>query len=150
MSGNARTNRTAQRVRDAFLAELAQRGIVSDAAKAAGAARRSVYEWRDADPAFRAAWDDALDQAVDTMEREAYRRAVEGIAEPVVGRVARDQDGILTGEDGRPLYIRKYSDSLLTTILKAHRPEKYRERADVQHSGVIQFEFVNNWRTAED
>jgi hypothetical protein len=149
MAGNARTNRTARHARAQFLEELARRGIVSDACKAAGVARRTAYEWRAADTVFAAAWDEALDQAVDTMEREAHRRAVEGVEEPVIGRVERDRDGILTDEDGNPLYIRKYSDSLLTTMLKANRPEKYRERTDVHHSGAIAVEFVNDWRTTD-
>lgn len=140
--GRALTERTRQRARDAFLTELALRGNVSDAAAAAGIARRTAYEWRDTDAAFADAWTEALETAIDAMEREAHRRAVEGVEKPLIGRVGKDQDGIIT-------YVRDYSDSLMTLLLKAHRPDKYRERSDVQVSGAVQIEYVNDWRQAD-
>lgn len=138
----ARTNRTSQRARTAFLDELRKRGNVSEAAAVAGIGRRTAYEVRDRDPEFAAAWDEAIEAAVDAMEAEAWRRAVEGVDEPVFGRVGKDQDG----EVGT---IRRYSDALMNTLLKAHRPEKYRERIDVQQHGKVEIEFVNNWREAD-
>ena len=51
---------------------------VSVAAKAACVGRRTVYEWRDAHPASRSAWDEVEQEAADKLEREAWRRAVEG------------------------------------------------------------------------
>jgi AcrR family transcriptional regulator len=148
--GRAFTDRTRQRARDAFLAELALRGNISDAARAAGVSRRTVYEWREADASFAADWNEALETAIDAMEREAYRRAFEGTRKPVIGRVGKDEDGILSDENGEPLYLREYSDSLATLLLKAHRPEKYRERQEVQHTGRVGIEYVNDWRRAED
>lgn len=136
---DVRTNRTSQRARVAFIDELRKRGNVSEAAAASGIGRRTAYELRDRDPDFAAAWEDAINAAVDAMEGEAWRRAVEGVDEPVFGRVAKDEDGQIG-------VIRKYSDSLMQTLLKAHRPEKYRERAEVQHSGRIEIEYVNDWR----
>lgn len=126
----ALTKLTRQRAREVFLAELAQRGNVSAAAEAAGLARATFYEYRSADPDFAAAWDEALETAIDAMELEARRRAVEGVEKPIVGRIGKDQDGIIT-------YVREYSDSLMTLLLKAHRPDKYRERTDVHHSGEL-------------
>lgn len=139
---DARTNRTSQRARALFIEELRKRGNVSEAAAAASIGRRTAYELRERDPEFAAAWDEAVDAAVDAMEGEAWRRAVEGVDEPVFGRVAKDEDGQIG-------VIRKYSDSLMTTLLKAHRPEKYRERSEVQHSGRIEIEYVNDWREQE-
>ena len=101
--------------------------------------RQTVYDWRAADSDFAAAWDDALDQAADTMEREAFRRAVEGVEETVYGRVDRYSDG----EIGK---VRKYSDTLLIFLLKGARPEKYRERQQVEHTGRLEVEYVNDWR----
>lgn len=128
--GRAQTERTRQRARAAFLAELQLRGNVSDAAAAAGIGRTTAYQWRDEDAAFAAAWAEALETAIDTMEHEAHRRAVEGVEKPIVGRVGKDQDGVIT-------YVREYSDSLMTLLLKAHRPEKYRERSQIEHTGEI-------------
>jgi hypothetical protein len=135
----ALTKATRQRARDAFIAELRLRGNISDAARAAGLRRETFYEWRAKDVDFAAAWNEALEEATDTMEREAWRRAVEGVEKPIVGRIGKDQDGIVT-------YVQEYSDSLMQLLLKAHRPEKYRERQDIQHSGSVAIEYVNNWR----
>lgn len=125
---SARTNRTPKK-RAAFLSELAERGNVTDAARAAGIPRRSAYEWRGADPDFAAAWDAALDEAADTMEREAWRRAIEGVEKPVFGSLGGKSG---SGEIGR---VQEYSDTLLIFLLKGARPEKYRERIDARHSG---------------
>jgi hypothetical protein len=137
MSRRASTNTTAQRLRAAFLAELRRRGNVSDAARAATIDRTTAYLWRKNEPEFAAAWDEAIEAAIDSLEAEAWRRAAEGVEEPVIGRVGKDKDGIVRDADGLPLFVRKYSDSLMNTLLKAHRPEKYRERQDVQHSGGV-------------
>lgn len=138
----ALTKQTRQRARAAFLIELAARGNVSAACAAAGLSRAWFYEHRAADPVFAAAWDAALETAIDAMELEARRRAVEGVEKPLIGRVGKDQDGIIT-------VVREYSDSLMTLLLKAHRPDKYRERTDVQHSGKIEVEYTNDWRAPD-
>ena len=101
-----------------FLAELARRGIVKDACRAAGIDRKTAYRRKTDDSAFAEAWKDALDESADVMEREAFRRAVEGVDRPVF------QGGEKIG------VVREYSDSLLTLMLKANRPNKYRERAE--------------------
>lgn len=127
---SARTTRTPKK-QAAFLEELMLRGNVRDACAAANVPRRTVYDWRDADPAFARAWDDALDEAADIMEREAHRRAVDGVDEPVYGSLGKGEG---MGEVGT---IRKYSDTLLIFLLKAARPEKYRDRQQVEHTGEI-------------
>lgn len=113
----------------AFLDALAQTGNVTESAKVASVSRVFVYERRKDDLAFAAAWDDALDQAADVMEREAWRRAVQGTTEPVYGRIGKDQDGQI-GE------VQKYSDTLLIFLLKAARPSKFRERTQVTNITV--------------
>jgi hypothetical protein len=126
-----RTPRTRQRARtpttekrkEQFLKELANRANVSDAARAAGVGRRTAYDWRAADEAFAAAWDEAVEHAVDELEREAWRRAAEGFDEPVY------QKGELVGT------VRRYSDHLMSVLLKAHRPEKFRERTQTELTG---------------
>jgi AcrR family transcriptional regulator len=92
---------------------------VSHAAKAAGIGRRTVYDWLERDAEFREAFKSAEQEAFDTLEREAVRRAAEGVEEPVYA------GGKQVGS------IRKYSDTLLIFLLKGARPSKYRERIDV-------------------
>lgn len=124
-----RTIRTLKK-REAFLTALRAHGNVSEACAAALIGRQSAYEWRRDDPEFAAAWNEALDEAADTMEREAWRRAVEGTEKPVFGSMGR---GLGSGEVGR---IREYSDTLLIFMLKAARPEKFRERTETRHTGL--------------
>lgn len=128
-----RSTRTRQRARaeqrkaeraqaqERFLKELARRGNVSAAARKAKVGRRTAYEWYEADAEFAAAWDEALEVAIDALEGEAWRRAQTGVLKPVYQR------GELVGK------VREYSDTLMVTLLKAHRPEKYRER--FEHTG---------------
>lgn len=134
MAGKARTDRTLTHARDTFIAVLAQGGSITRAAGAAGIARSTAYEWRDADTAFAKLWDEALDAGIDLLEDEARRRAVDGVERPVVamGKIARNDDGTV-------LKIREYSDTLLALMLRAKKPEQYRDRVDVnaKHSGAV-------------
>jgi len=58
-----------------FLMGLRDGLTVSKAAKAAGVSRSTFYYWRDEDAAFRAAWDDALEQGRDRLVDEVRERA---------------------------------------------------------------------------
>jgi hypothetical protein len=114
--------------RERFLKALAETGIVSAAVEIAGTSRTRVYELRKRDAAFAKAWDEAEEQAADALEAEAWRRAVDGVPEPLVsaGKVVRD-------DDGQPLAIRRYSDTLMLALLKARRPERFKDRAYIEH-----------------
>ncbi|MEM7305034.1 MAG: hypothetical protein AAF682_00115 [Planctomycetota bacterium] len=97
-----------------FLEELARTGIIAEAARLAsphakGGAISTFYAERDRDPEFAAAWKDAAEHATGIVEREAFRRAVEGWDEPT-----------------RFGPVRKHSDRLLELLLKARSPQ-YRE-----------------------
>ncbi len=125
MSG-AETGTTAD-AQAVFLGALSTGLTVSGAAKQAGVPRRTVYNWREADPVFAAAWDDAVEDGADVLEDEARRRAVEGVEEPMLfmGRIVKD-------EKGNTLTVRKYSDTLMTLLLKGRRPNVYRERVSAE------------------
>jgi hypothetical protein len=102
--------------RDRFLKTLADTGSVTTAVAVAGTSRTRVYELRKKDAGFAAAWDEAEEIATDRLEHEARRRAIEGVAEPVVsaGKLVR-------GDDGQPIMVKRYSDNLLMALLKARR-----------------------------
>lgn len=108
---------------DLFLGILAAYGNVKEACEKAGIARQTVYQRREKDSDFAAAWDNALEIAADVLEREAWRRAVEGWDEPVY------QGKELVGT------IRKYDSTLLIFLLKGIRPAKYRERHELSGPG---------------
>jgi hypothetical protein len=108
--------------RAVFLAALEASGNVSAAARRAATHRGTAYRHRAADPSFREAWDEALEVALDALEAEARRRALEGWDEPVF------HAGEICG------HIRKYDAALLMFLMKAYRPE-FRDHARVEHSG---------------
>lgn len=118
-----RTIRTPE-ARQKFLRALdASRGNVSEACLAAGMARQSMYDWREADETFRFEWDAIVDKHMDALENEIYRRAYEGTDKPVF------YQGEQCGE------VKEFSDTLAMFILKGHRPEKYRENVRTEMIG---------------
>jgi hypothetical protein len=132
-----------------FLAAYAECGIIADAARAAGIGRRSHYDWlqNDASGEYKQAFEDAEEEAIERMESECRRRAVEGTREPVIyqgklcytpmiddsGAVVRDAEG---NPLAVPLTVPRKSDNLLMFVLKAKRPDKYRDNATVEHTGT--------------
>lgn len=97
-----------------FLKSLAEYGVVTYAAEAAGVSKTAVHNRRQRDEKFARAWDIALEKATDVLEKEAQRRAVQGVDEPVY------QGGKQVGS------ITRYSDTLLIFLLKANR-DKFRQ-----------------------
>ena len=96
-----------------FLAVLWETGNVSAAARRAGTSRSVCYRHRRRHAGFAAAWEDALEEAADRLEMEAFRRAVDGVGEE------RFFGGRVIGE------VTRYSDSLLMFLLRARRPAIY-------------------------
>lgn len=144
------------------VAELADCANVSETARRLGITPWLLYYWKrrsedgfpgytismgglddDGNPLvaeFHEAWTAALEIGNDYLEQEAQRRAVEGYDEPVVHKgiqafVRDPQTGELElGPDGKPipLTVRRYSDRLLEVLLKARRPEKFRENMKIE------------------
>jgi hypothetical protein len=120
-----RREQTQPRARERFLQVYAQCGNVTHAAKLAGVGRATVYIWEEHDAEFALAFRQAGIQATEVLEKEAWRRAKDGIAEPVY------QHGKQVGT------IQRYSDQLLMFLLRARAPERYRDRVDVSVTPVI-------------
>jgi hypothetical protein len=102
-----------------FLEVLAQCGIVAVATRAAGMDRTTPYHRRDTDPAFAAAWEEALQTSYDLLEAALRERAVDGVEEPVFWQ------GQIVG------HVRKYSDSNGQFLARAYRPERFRDRLEL-------------------
>ena len=83
--------------RPVFLRFLRDTANVRLACQQAGITRQAAYKSRAASTEFAAEWDSAIEDACDLLEGVAYARA------------------------------QASSDTLLIFLLKAHRPEKYRE-----------------------
>ena len=107
----------------AFLYYYARCGTVTHAAQAAGVVRRQHYEWLK-NPDYLTAFESAHEEACDTLEQEARRRATVGWDEPVF------HNGMECG------LKRKFSDALLIFLMKGAMPAKYRENVVVQGGGT--------------
>lgn len=89
--------------RHVFLTALAHGASVTEACRLAGVSRQHAYRCRARSSSFAQQWLDAQEEGTDALEDEATRRAFAG------------------------------SDTLLMFLLKARRPEKYRDGFRVQH-----------------
>lgn len=115
-SASERANAIGNRItttQQKILAEFRVCGILSMACRTAGAGRSTHYTAMTNSQAYRVAFGDAQEEAADRIEQEAYRRAVEGVEEPVF------YQGNVCG------VIRKYSDQLLVRLLAARKPREY-------------------------
>lgn len=115
----------------AFLVAFKEVGNITHAAKLAGVSRRSHFQWLKNDPQYCIDYGEAQQEALENLEAEAYRRAVQGVVEPVYGSGGTGVGTVQVGQ------IRKYSDVLLIFMLKGANPEKYRDRIDTKISGAI-------------
>ena len=113
------------KAREKFLEALAAGWSVRHAAALTTHAFQRWYELRAADEEFAESWAQAVEQGTQALEDEARRRAVDGWEEPVF------QQGELAGT------VRKYSDQLLTLLLRGRRPAMYREGATVDLSTTV-------------
>lgn len=97
-----------------FLQALEDTGTVVQACRVAGISRRGAYDARQSDEAFALAWADVDAKVTDTLERVAVHRAING------------------------------SDRLLEFLLKARRPDLYRENTvRVEHSGSVKHDLTS-------
>lgn len=121
------------RVRQAeFLEAFALYGNIVRACMETDIPRRTVYNWKGkneeghfVDPKFMKLYEVARQEAVAVLEAEAWRRAVDGETTPITVAGEREE-------------VDKKSDTLLIFLLKAHAPDKYRDRYDVNHSGSVE------------
>lgn len=142
-----RTTRTAEK--DAtFFDALAAGGVIVEAADKAGYPRSSVYEWRKSDTGFSTAWDEAVEAAIQRLEKEADFRATVGDPDVVLhnGNIVMVEDPVT--KEKTPLLRRKKSDVLLIFRLKALRPEMYRERVDMQGKVDVSFGLADRLEAA--
>lgn len=106
-----------------FIEALRESASVTKACEMVAIGRRTAYDWRLADPVFAQKWDETLADAVEDLEAEARRRAIVGIEKGVW------HQGKLVGTE------LQYSDTMLIFLLKAAKPDRYRDRTSVEHTG---------------
>lgn len=127
MAASRRTSRrTPEKAREDWLEQFEKLGTVMRACKAAKVGRSTVYEWKQKFEEFALGWADIEEATTEAMEREAYRRAVEGTVKPLVSAGKHVTN------------VTEYSDTLLIFMLKSRRPERYRDNFKVEYSGRIE------------
>jgi hypothetical protein len=96
---------------ETYIEELRASGMEATARARAHVGRATVERAMEEDVDFASTVLDAKERWADVLRKEAYRRAVEGIDKGVY------YQGVLTATE------KQYSDSLLSSMLKAHCPE---------------------------
>lgn len=91
--------------KEKFLANLTEGWSVTNAADGIGVSRQALYKLRQEDENFADEWDSAIEEGTDRLEDEAIRRAMGN------------------------------SDTLMIFMLKARRPQKYKDRVENQLTG---------------
>lgn len=95
--------------RPVFLKGFAEGGTISAACEVANIARSTAYRERQANEDFALAWHDLEEALTDKLERKAVSLAMNGEVR------------------------------LIEFLLKARRPDKYRDNVKVEHSGTVTF-----------
>lgn len=110
-----------------FFAELKKWGVVAHAAREAGISTARVRQLRKENPEFAAAYAEAIEEIVATMEVVARQRALVGVRTPVLfqGKVVH--------------HINEVDSSMLRWLLARLKPEVYGEKAELRlkHEGEI-------------
>ena len=101
-----------------FLRAFANRGIVRDGCLASSISWGTYTRWRDKDEGFNEGCKHAEMLAADRLEAEAHRRAFDGYDKPVI------YQGEITES------YTEYSDSLMNTLMKGYKKDKYRDRTE--------------------
>lgn len=107
-----------------WLNEFIQRGSITATCKARKISRQTFYDWQKSDPEFKRVFENEARPMITTLlEDEAYRRAMKGVPKGIYYK-------------GEKVAIEhEYSDTLLTTLLRANCPERYKNVVDTTING---------------
>jgi hypothetical protein len=108
MAANGHDFRTPEK-RQLFLEAITTSPVISHACAVAGFSVSTYQAWKRDDPTFAADFEAALKLGYEALEDEARRRAMS------VG----------------------VSDGLMTTLLKAYHPERFKDKTQVEHTGAV-------------
>lgn len=104
----------------------------TDACLEAGISLGSLRNWIEADEEFAKRVEDAYEQGTDVLEKEAQRRAQEGVQRPIF------QGGVQVGKET------VYSDKLMEVLLTGRRPayRKGSKTEEGQNLGVVSVRII--------
>lgn len=110
-----------------ILQTLSMGSSVGLASEKAGISRFAYYKWCNQDKEFAAEVKAAIDRGSDRFEDAARGRAIDGVDKALVS------GGEIIG------YEKNYSDGLMMFMLKARRPETYRDNATIDLNQNVSF-----------
>lgn len=129
-----------------FLEYLKKDPTVMLACEYAGINRSTVYRWKDKYTAFADDWGNAIERTKDVARSSIYTRGILGWEEKAHsgGQVVMEYEPVVSPEGyqqyddrgrplvygGKPLLIRKYSDTLAMGYARANLPE-YKEKQQI-------------------
>jgi transposase-like protein len=113
---------------------------VSEIAQQIQVGTKTIREWRQRDPVFDEQYREAETAFIDSLEREAVRRALHGTAEVIVNGGQIVMDPRSSKDDPQPLMRRNYSDGLMMFVLKGRRREVYGDKVETDNRHSVNFE----------
>lgn len=144
--GNQHALKMTDAYKTGFLDAYARTGFFTQACKEIGISLKTMYKHRKEDPDFEEALMEIKMSIDESFEAEAVRRAVHGVARPIVqgGKIVMYTR---TDEDGKkievPLTSLEYSDRLLELLLRSRMPEKFGNKLQLEanvNTGVLLLE----------
>jgi hypothetical protein len=117
-------------LQDRFIRNFIKHPFKIRAARATAVSRQTVDNWLKDDEKFALAFNEAKEEALENVEQEIHRRAIEGIDHPVIFQ------GEITDT------YKEYSDALLMFYAKALAPEKYKDNTEVSHKGEVTLKVI--------
>lgn len=112
-----------------YLNVLRKTGERGTAAKAAGVSRETVNRHRNEDVEFANAWDEAWEDYCDVIHRHAFKVAVDGVDEPLLGGKFKDEV---------VAYKRTFATNILAMEMRRTNAEyKERQEIDVNQKGGV-------------
>lgn len=118
-----------------FLRALSMSPNVSGAARQAGISRQYAYRIRKDDPVFLEAWEEAVNIAVDRYYQILVQRSTVGETRTTTKTRVLLKEGAEAERETVTIETTYVSDNGLIALLKAHRPEQFRERFEHRHTG---------------
>lgn len=112
-----------------FLQALADIPNVTYAAEKARITVQTAYRHRNKNPVFAAQWQQAAMDGVEKLEKAAWQRARDGVARGVWMRDAK-------GRIRKVETVYDYPESLTMFLLRAHKPDTYKEKLQTEITGA--------------
>ncbi len=127
MTGKQATTTERDEMKRIVLATLAGRGTVGEASRAVGVNRSTLYDWRNGDEEFSAAWAAITEDITDRLEQTAIDYALDGYTE------------IKTITEDGQVRIEEHHKKAISTLhfMLGARRSQYKAKQEIEHTGEV-------------